>query len=490
MKVLGLYDWHNCGASLVEDGKIVAAIEEERLSRNKIEFGFPALSINEVLRITNTRWNELNAIAICGERDPFFWARRNQKRYKFELKMGLRWSLQYKLWRLIYNLRNIPPIPKIEKILNKSIVSGQIIKFQSFPKDKIFLVDHHLCHASAGYRTSGFNEALILAIDGSGDGYSTTVFVGRDSELQFIGGSSERASLGKLYSNVTLGLGFSKLKGEGKVMGLAAYGDPEPFYPRIDKVIQIEDVDNMRFIATEELIDNTYAKKISKIRDAYKREDIAAACQKKFEDVVITVIKHFVDKTGISNVVLVGGAAVNVKMNQQVRELDCVNKTFIFPNMTDGGVASGAALEKCYQLSKKQGEILQPYQLNDVYLGPKYSNREIKKVLDENELEAEYCEEIDIRIGQLVGEGNIVARFNGSMEYGPRALGNRSILALPTNPDVENILNKRLRRDEFMPFAPSILEEYAEEYLERYVYSPFMVETFKIKKNMLKNFLL
>ncbi len=490
MKILGLYDWHNCGASLVEDGKLIAAIEEERLSRNKIEFGFPYRSIKTVMGISGTTWEEIDAVAVAGVRDPIPFARWRPRTFQFRRKMGLYWSLQYALWRAIYALRDTGPLPAFERYLNRRLMLRKLKELANFPEDRVFLVDHHLAHAASGYRTSGFERALIFALDGSGDGYSSTAFKGEDGELTFLAGASERASLGKLYSNVTLGLGFKKISGEGKIMGLAAHGDPAVFYPVMDQVIRIRDVDRLDLEVTEDLVGNTFAKKIRKeFSKRYSREDISAAVQRKLEETVRAIVEYFVVKTGIHDVILVGGVASNVKMNQMVRELDCVERSFVFPNMTDGGLSSGAALEVCYQEGKKRGQVFPPYKLKDVFLGPDYSEEEIKETIDKNNLEAEWVQDINGRIAELVAGGKIVARFTGRMEFGPRALGHRSTLALPSLPGIEQELNRRFRRDEFMPFAPSILEEYAvREYLVKGGKSPFMVETFTVAGGYEKKF--
>jgi carbamoyltransferase len=489
MKVLGVYDWHNCGASLVEDGKIVAALEEERLSRNKIEFGFPYRSIEAVLDITGTQWEDLDAVAVAGVRDPIPFARWRPHTFKFERKMGRYWNFQYTLWRGIYGVRNLGPFPSVERLLNRSIVVRKVRELAHIPKDRIFLVDHHLCHAASAYRTSGFDEALVFAIDGSGDGYSTTVFEARNGDIRFLAGAPERASLGKLYSNVTLGLGFKKISGEGKVMGLAAHGDPNVFYPVMDRVLQLRNVDTLDMVATEDLLGNTFAKRIrAEYAQEFSREDISAAVQRKLESVAEAIVKHFVEKTGIRNLVFAGGVISNVKMNQVMRELDGVENIFVFPNMTDGGLSSGAALEICYQEMLKQGERLPPYRVEEVFFGPGFTDEDARLAVERHGLPAEYVEDMDTRIADLVIEGNIVARVTGRMEFGPRALGNRSTLVLPSLPGIEDKLNERFRRDEFMPFAPSLPEERIGEYLVGGQKSPFMIETFDVKPGLEKRF--
>ncbi len=489
MRVLGIYDWHNCGAALVEDGRLIAALEEERLSRNKIEFGFPHRSIQSVFDIAGVSWENLDAVAVAGIRDPIWFARWRPHTFKFERKMGRKWSLQYTLWRGIYALRHFGPLPSAERAINRAIIVQKIRKQANIPTERIFLVDHHLCHAASAYRTSGFKDALVFAIDGSGDGYSTTVFEARNGDLQFLAGASERASLGKLYSNVTLGLGFKKISDEGKVMGLAAHGDPDVFYPIIDRTLQVRDLDTLDMIATEDLLGNSFAKRIAReYSHKYSREDISAAVQRKLEEVVTSIVRHFVKKTGIRNVAFAGGVVSNVKMNQAVREMPEVENTFVYPNMTDGGLSSGAALEVCYQEMLKRGEKLMPYRLEEVFLGPAFTDEDARRAIDRRGLAAEYVEDIDARVADLVISGKIVARVTGRMEFGPRALGNRSTLALPSLPDIEDHLNERFHRDEFMPFAPSLLEEYVDDYLVNGRKSPFMAETFSVRPAVAKRF--
>lgn len=490
MKILGIYDSHNCGAALIDNMEIVAAVEEERLSRTKVEFGMPRKAIKSVLEIAGLNWNDLDAIAIGGIYDPTPLVRWNYRAFQFERKITLKWWLQYRLWKIYYLMRSNGLFRQAERWLNRQIVYRQLAQFYPIDQKSISHIDHHLCHANVGYRTSGFDKALIFIIDGSGDGYSNSLFLGEEGKITFIAGSKETASLGKFYSNATLGLGFKKLTGEGKLMGLAAYGNPSVYYSHLEHVLTIEDIDNLVLRNNEDLLGNKWALKVKKDLGKFKREDIAAAVQKRFEDIVLTLVSHFVKKFGINKIVLVGGGAMNVKMNQRVREMDNIESTFIFPAMTDAGIASGAALEMCYQLMSANEQVPFLSRLENSYLGPVYSNKEIKEVLDRRgySQRVRYIEDIEKIIADLIVDGYIVTRFSDRMEYGPRTLGNRSILTLATRDDIEETLNQRLGRDEFMPFAPSILEEYASQYLEKYTYSPFMVETFNIKPEYIGKF--
>ncbi len=272
-------------------------------------------------------------------------------------------------------------------------------------------------------------------------------------------------------------------------MGLAAYGNSDVFFNEIRNVLRIRDIDKLEFRHTVDLIGNSFARKIRKYAEQYKREDIAAATQRLLEEIMEEIVRHFVKKTGVGKVVLNGGVAMNVKMNQRIRELNCVEDLYIFPNMTDGGLSAGAALAVYYRLSKSNGKELKNSRLADVFLGPTYSNIEIKKAIDKKRLKYRFYKDIDKKITNLVANGFIVARFKGRMEFGPRALGSRTILALPFRLEIKSILNDRLKRDEFMPFAPSILEKYAvNEYLANGKKAPYMTETFIVKNQYVDKF--
>ena len=483
MKVLGIFDWHNCGAALVDGMEIIAAVEEERLSRRKVEFGLPLRSMDAVLDVAGADPEELDAIAVCGIHDPTPLVRWRPRSFEFERRINTLWWLQYRLWRIYYATRRWRPVRRAESWANRRIVRRQLARWPSDPGRPIHHVDHHLCHARLGFHTSGWDAALIFTIDGSGDGYSTAVFAGSGSDIRFVAGAKESASLGKLYANATLGLGFEKLTGEGKLMGLAALGDPTSYAAHVDRVLTLRNVDRLEIDNHVDLLGNSWALQVRRDARRYRREDIAAAVQARFEELVEDVVGHFVVKLGIAKVVLVGGAAMNVRMNQRVREMPKVESVFGPPAMTDAGVAAGAALDLCCQLMRAKGQRPVSKTLVNSYLGPRFSSAEIRRILERRGCidVARRIDDIELELGRRVAEGRIVARFRGRMEHGPRALGHRSILALVSGDNIEETLNQRLGRDEFMPFAPSILEEHAAEYLEGYRYSPFMVETFDVK---------
>jgi carbamoyltransferase len=324
-----------------------------------------------------------------------------------------------------------------------------------------------------------------LSIDGSGDGYSTAVYRTRDGDIEFLCGAREEASLGKLYSNVTLGLGFKKLSDEGKVMGLAARGNAGACYDFFDGVIETENIDTLDFKPGFDLVGNSLARHIKSVLSRkHKREDICAAVQRKLENTVAEIVRHFAAKTGIRNIAISGGVASNILMNKRIRQLTEVDNLYIFPNMTDGGLSAGAALEVCRGLSG----CAPSYKMENVFLGRDATSGNISKLIRREGLKAEFVKDMERAVSDLVLSGKIVARVSGRMEFGPRALGNRSVFALADRESTADELNGRLKRDEFMPFAPAILEEYAGRYLKSYSYSPYMAEAYEVNDDLRQKF--
>ncbi len=322
-------------------------------------------------------------------------------------------------------------------------------------KKPVIFVDHHLAHASSAYFTSGKREALCVTADGYGDGVSLTVSLCRNGNINRVYEIGAWDSFGLFYSLITLMLGFKSHRHEGKITGLAAYGNPENVNVEFPFLINGQMVSYISKWGRKGIKQN--GKKLLK----HPREDIAAWLQKNFETGICSIVKSWVEKTGVRDVVLAGGVFANVKLNQRICELPEVKSLYVFPNMGDGGLSVGAALYVQSRMSRRHGGEVKYQNLNHVYLGWGYSDKEIKKELIKHNLAYKFYRRIEPRIAKLLSEGKTVARFTGKMEYGPRALGNRSILYQATDPTVNDWLNKKLGRTEFMPFAPSTLIEYA-----------------------------
>jgi len=313
-------------------------------------------------------------------------------------------------------------------------------------QDKLKRFDHHLAHSAAAYFASGLERALIVTLDGYGSGLAGSVCIGEGTRIRRIHKLEYPHSLGTFYESVTSSLGFKPSRHEGKIVGLAAYGDPEIL---LDTILNRFDQEPGNFRIRES--NNIYFSRY--LATLFPKIDVAAAYQRALEIVAANYVRHYVQQTGIDAVVFAGGVAANVKLNQRIFEIPEVNRIFIYPNMGDGGCGTGAA----FLANRENMQNREAYQ--NVHFGPDYTHDVIVRELRTAGLAFEEVTPIEPVIGKLIHEGNVVARFNGRMEYAPRALGNRSILYRATELEVNQWLNQRLGRTEFMPFAPATLFE-------------------------------
>ncbi len=472
MIILGVHDGHDSGASLIKDGRIIAAVNEERLNRTKLFTGLPKLSIEEVFKISGIEKSKVEGIALSGTSG---------------LMANIGWENVSFKKKLYQTIANNTPFPKYitfshlqRTIFNplRDKTTEKYLKQNGFDAE-IKYFDHHKCHAATAYYASGKNECLIFTTDGSGDGLSASVYHCKDGEMNLIKEIPTFHSLGYFYAYVTMLFGFKMFKHEGKTTGLAAFGNPEKCYSYFEKYFDFKDG---KLVNTSGLIGKPAYEYLKKELESYSRTDIAAALQKRLEDVMIKFVKYYVEKIKVYDLALAGGVFANVKLNQKILELPEVNSVFIYPNMGDGGLASGAA----FNMYKIKNDKLRPYRLDNVYFGSSFTDEEILNEVKEQGLEAEYVKDIEKYAAELVSHKKIVGNFSGRMEYGPRALGNRSIIADPTDKTINDWLNKRMRRSEFMPFAPSIMKEYCNDYFENFEKaeypSEFMTITFNCKE--------
>jgi len=359
------------------------------------------------------------------------------------------------------------------------------------------LYDHHLCHAATAYFPSESSHALIFTQDGRGDLLSGSVYLGAGNELTCMYTQNSGDSLAQLYAGVTKYLGFRPLRHEGKITGLAAFGKSTELKDQIIQLFSIEEngmINKTRIQQQNGSLSqvSTSQKKILKASPEeytdfnefglsfqqwlkqhganYTREDVAFAIQAATEEVMLKSIAKTLQVAKVEQPVdigLAGGLFANVKLNQRIRGLGSeVNNVFVQPAMGDGGLSLGAAILRYQELSVRRLEpMVQP-----PYLGNWYTNEEIKLALDKwsNPIEFQFHEEVELEIARLIHEGKIIGRFNGKMEFGPRALGNRSILLHPSDDRLNGIVNKRLKRTEFMPFAPSVIDFRAKDYFIGY----------------------
>ncbi len=476
IKILGIADAKEGSACLVEDGRIVYAVDEERLSRIKMHPGFPK---NSVDRIADEHGDSIDYIAVGGIVSPFILTRMFRRSQMMEIevlsgkknfksilsdliKFNLKWSLikPDSFW-------SISQRPFIVRLLKRSLP-------KKLRKKPLVFVDHHLAHVSSAYFTSGKKKVLCVTADGYGDGVSLTVNVCENGNVKRFYEIDAKDSFGLFYSLITLMLGFESHKHEGKVTGLAAYGNAEN--------VNV----NFPFVSSGGEIFYTGkwgmrgVKKIAEKFHGHSREDIAAWLQENLETQICRIVRKYVKETDVKDVVLAGGVFANVKLNQRICELPEVKSVYVFPDMGDGGLSVGAALYVWSKGMSNKGNEIKYQNLSHVYLGWEYLQKEIEGELIRYGLNYKFYKEIEPEIAKLLSQGKTVARFTGKMEYGPRALGNRSILYQATDHSVNDWLNKKLGRTEFMPFAPSTTLEHADRCYKKALHAAqFMTVTFK-----------
>jgi carbamoyltransferase len=464
MNVLGITDGVVSGAAVIQDGQILAAVNEERLIRYKMAIGFPDRAIDEVLRLSEMKPQHIDVVAVATHNEHF---RRPAVLFKgwFQDERGwLKWlQMQLASWMValfgassivqaVYYALRLPAAHKRKKAVQALLKSKW--GFQCPVK----FIDHHDCHVAAAYYTSGFKDATVISIDGGGDGKAAKVYKGEGGNLTEIFAVNAYDSMGNFYAYITHLCGFKAHKHEGKITGLAAYG--KPLYKDIlASMIDFEDGNIVN--KSRSYYYSSISKLKKKLPQDFKIEDLSASMQQHLEDVCVKFVQYWVQKTGLSDVAIAGGVAANVKMNQRIHEIPAVYNLFIFPAMGDEGLAVGAAY--CVWAGKHDFRDWQPYRPLQMYFGADFSKQEVEQLLKNYNVDYEFHEDIEKKVAELLAHGHVVARFAGKMEYGPRALGNRTIMYQATDQTVNDWLNKRLDRTEFMPFAPVTLKEYADK---------------------------
>ena len=494
MKIIGISPLDkDSTVSFMEDGQVLFACGEERLTRTKLQGGFPTLAMK--MGFEKTGWTAANIDAVAY---AFFDADEEARLMRESVAIDKNYhnsdctsaSLQAlkKLDESGYKPDLSTQIPgldveKEEFMPPKGFPKSQIYSFsasnakadwalhkkfynswlkqaiadhqqialelseglKSFNLEgKLKRFNHHDTHAANAFYSSGYDEALLVTLDGYGSGNCGGVYEGNSAGLTPLIKFSFPNSLGQFYEMVTSALGFKPGRHEGKIVGLAAYGNPDVLGPILRDRFVIEDGD----IRIRASMNYYFARALAQ---KYAKRDVAAAYQHVLEQVTKEVCEYWVKKTGLSNVAVSGGVNANVKLNQRIHEIDGVDSVFVYPNMGDGGCGTGAAM-----LAFDKGTRSKP--VDTVYHGPSYTAEDIEKELQSENLQYDKPSNLEEAAGALLAKNHIVARFNGRMEYGPRALGNRSVLYSAHDPQVNLWLNHQLGRTEFMPFAPAVLD--------------------------------
>ncbi|NPB03790.1 MAG: hypothetical protein GXO39_05185 [Thermotogae bacterium] len=451
MKVLGIHDGHTATACLMENGKLKAMVSEERLLHEKEKGGFPEKAIEEVLDLANVKPSELDAVAVATLTPPLLPEEFDQPRFPRNLyQIGYRFLPRGFLQGSSY----VSPIVRlIGRLSKRKEHIGEALRKLGIVAPVTF-VEHHLAHASSAYFGSGFDKALVVTLDGAGDGLSGSYYVGKGLTLERKGVISAYNSIGEFYTRVTQYLGMKPLSHEYKVMGLAPYSKEKyalPIYERARKLFRVE---NDRILNESGVYKEDYLKLFKRLFFKVRFDVVAYVAQRLLEEVVLEWVDNV--KGGYDRLAAAGGVFMNVKMNYHL--LKRFKEVFVMPSAGDESLAYGAAA----YLTASRG--IRPEPISTLYLGREFSHSKISEALqelDEGKFVVEKVgEDIHDYVADLLIAGKVVARFYGRSEWGARALGNRSILADPRNVDVVRRINRMIKhRDFWMPFAPSVLAE-------------------------------
>lgn len=459
---------HESGVALIDlDGNIIFAANEERFSRNKLDGDFPELSIRKMFEYTGVNKDDIIYVAV-----PTL--PRGLKAWRFaEFVFRERFLHLFRL-KTYAVLSKILIREKSDKPYSDESGGFKIRYFwkdfikTNFPNAQIRYVEHHVAHAAGAYFCSPWQRALFMTSDGAGNILTSLVGLAENGRLKVVAKTFLPHSLGSFWGSITKVCGFkSGTRHGGKVTGLAASGNPAKL---IDKMRQAVWAEGLKIKSAPELFfddskllpnwDSYEPERIKKLIGEVSREDVAAAAQQRLEEVVVEIVKNLRKKINCDKIVLAGGVFANVLLNQKILALDGIADIFVFPAMSDGGIALGSALLALSGLKGRTGSRLLPKRIADVYLGPRYSDEEIELAFKNHGLKYSKMETPAKAVAGLIYNNKIVALYQGRMEYGPRALGNRSIIYAPIDPTVNDWLNKKLNRSEFMPFAPVTMLEH------------------------------
>jgi len=481
--------YHDSAATLVEDGKIIAAAQEERFSRKKHDARYPSHAIDYVLKEGKCKLSEIDHIVFFEK--PFLKFERLLETYLAFAPSGFRsFSMSMPIW-----LR--------EKLFQKNFIFNQLKKHDKNFKDikKINFCEHHYSHAASAFYPSPFKEAVVLTLDGVGEWATTTVALGKNNELKIIKEIHFPHSIGLLYSAFTYYLGFKVNSGEYKVMGLAPYGEPKYKDLILNELIDLKNDGSFRlnikyfdYITGLKMINNKFSNLFGQpARNPQKNlltqfhMDIAASIQHAIEEIVLKLTYHVAKEYNFKNLCLAGGVALNCVANGKILKSKFFDDIWIQPAAGDAGGSLGAALAFWYKELKKERSSSSKDMMMGSYLGPKYNHDQIEK--DFKELNGNYKKlaENDLieTVAKELSSEKTIGWFQGRMEFGPRALGCRSILADPRSEKMQKELNLKIKfRESFRPFAPSVLREDVFEWFELNYDSPYMLLVADVKKQL------
>jgi carbamoyltransferase len=488
MYTLGINAYHGgASACLTLDGRLIAAVEEERFSRVKYQAGFPVQAIRYVLAEGGIEPQDLNHIGI---------SRRPTANLVRKALFGVRRRPSIRLIR--DRLNNSMKVGDL-----KTVFAGALDLDPASLRAEFHNVEHHRAHMASAFFVSPFAEAAVFSVDGMGDFVSTMWGTGGDTKLTVSGEINFPHSLGLFYTAITQWLGFPKYGDEGKVMGLAPLGTPR-YLDRMEKLVRLQRDGTFELgldyfvhhaegvtmtwntgepvlgpIFSDQLIRLLGEPRVPRGEITEHHQDVAASLQAMLELAELALVRKLQRDTGCKALCMAGGVALNSAFNGKVLPCTDFEDIYIQPAAGDAGTSLGVCAYIYHQLQGKPREFV----MSDAYTGPRFSDDEISTALSRAGLSAEYLAEDALveRTAALVAAGKVVGWFQGRMEWGPRALGNRSIIADPRRTDMKDILNARIKhREPFRPFAPSILQEHVGEYFDQTYPDPFMIKVYNV----------
>lgn len=498
IKILGISAfYHDSAAALIEDGKIIAAAQEERFTRKKHTADFPSRSVRYCLEQSGYTLNELDAIVFY-DKPLLKFERLLETYYAFSPKGISSFLVAIPVWIK-------------EKVFLRKLLADKLSEIQSYNRRNIPLLftEHHLSHAASAFYPSPFREAAILTIDGVGEWATASISHGNGQDIRMLKEMRFPNSVGLLYSAFTYYIGFTVNSGEYKLMGLAPYGDPssertQRFIRLIkEKLVTIKPDGsvwiNQKYFRYATGLRMVHEKKWASLFGFSARKpesnveqhhcDLAYAIQAVTEEIVLKMAATVKELTGSENLCLAGGVALNCVANGKLLRSRIFKDLFIQPAAGDAGGALGAALaiHHLYFGAERKPDPARMDSMNGAFLGPEYSDKEIEMTAKKYKAVYRKFSEFDSLCGQVAGylsDGSVVGWFQGRMEFGPRALGNRSILGDARNPDMQKKLNLKIKfREGFRPFAPSVLIEECTSYFELPIPSPYMLLIANVQEN-------
>jgi carbamoyltransferase len=473
MNILGISCfYHDSAACIIQDGKVIAAASEERFNRQKSSSVFPINAINYCIQSANLTIYDIDYIGFYEK--PFL------KFYRVLLSHLRSYPFSFKNF-----------MDTIPNWLEERLIMPLVLKKELGYEGKVLFIKHHLSHAASAFLVSPFEEAAIFTADGVGEWSVMSVGKGRGKDIKVIKEMHFPNSLGLLYTAITTYLGFEALTGEGKIMGLAGYGEP-CFIEKFKEMVAIKpdgsfmiDQKFFGFNKGSRMYSNRLIRALGEDR---KRQDkieqrhcdIAASLQKFTEDILITIANNLYNQTRLDKLCLAGGLFLNCVANSKILENSPFKEVFIQPAAGDSGGALGVASYIYHSILQNDRN----YIMNDAYLGPDFSLNKMKRALINNGINFKELKDDELfrYIARQISQDKIIGWFQGRMEFGPRALGNRSIIANPCNPGMKEILNlKCKKRESFRPYAPVVLQEKVNDYFEGKQFSPFMLLAARVK---------